>query len=148
MKEPLPVSTAAENALRDAMHRLLAGKPERTDGALTITGLAKEAALSRSTANRARAVLEEFRAAVEARGETPESPETYLERIHHLENEIIKVRKENAEENERLRETVKILAQRIQVLSLENEYLRRQAGRPLLRPLPAMRPEGLGTDTE
>lgn len=60
----IPVSTATELALRAAMSRLLDGKPEQTDGRLTIANLAAEAGVSRATANRASKVLEAFRHAV------------------------------------------------------------------------------------
>ncbi len=53
----------SEAALRAAMARLLDGRPERTDGALTVSNLAREAGVSRATANRAADLLAEFRAA-------------------------------------------------------------------------------------
>ena len=56
-----PVSQSAEQALRAAMQRLLSGSAVRTDGRLTIVNLAIEAGVSRATANRATAVLPEFR---------------------------------------------------------------------------------------
>ncbi|MEY9586105.1 hypothetical protein ABIA15_004926 [Sinorhizobium fredii] len=53
----------SEAALRAAMARLLDGRPERTDGALTVSNLAREAGVSRATENRAVGLLAEFRAA-------------------------------------------------------------------------------------
>ena len=58
-----PVSQKTEDALRVAMKRLLDGTSVHTDGRLTIANLAREAGVSRATANRATAVLAEFRAA-------------------------------------------------------------------------------------
>ena len=52
----------SEAALRAGMARLLDGRPERTDGALTVSNLAREAGVSRATANRAIDLLAEFRA--------------------------------------------------------------------------------------
>ncbi|KSV64934.1 hypothetical protein N183_34280 [Sinorhizobium sp. Sb3] len=49
------------------MARLLDGRPERTDDALTISNLAYEAAVSRATANRAVGLLAEFRTAESCR---------------------------------------------------------------------------------
>jgi hypothetical protein len=45
--------------LRDAMDRLLAGRPQRTDGTLIKDNLWKEAGLSRATMNRAARILAE-----------------------------------------------------------------------------------------
>lgn len=70
-----PVSRTTEQALRAAMERLLAGCPAKTDGRLTVVNLAIEAGVSRATANRANAVLADFRRAVasqRARGPIPE----------------------------------------------------------------------------
>lgn len=53
----------SEAALRAAMARLLDGRPERTDEALTVSNLAYEAAVSRATANSAVGLLAEFRTA-------------------------------------------------------------------------------------
>ena len=53
----------SQAALRAAMKRLLDGRPERTDGALTVANLAREAGVSRATANRAGDLLAELRAA-------------------------------------------------------------------------------------
>jgi hypothetical protein len=60
----IPVSTTTELALRGAMSRLLEGKPEKTDGRLTVVNLATEAGVSRATANRATTVLTTFREAI------------------------------------------------------------------------------------
>jgi NAD(P)-dependent dehydrogenase (short-subunit alcohol dehydrogenase family) len=46
------VSPRAAKRLRDAMDRLLAGRPQRTDGRLLKDNLWKEAGLSRATMNR------------------------------------------------------------------------------------------------
>lgn len=56
-----PVSAATEQALREAMGRLLEGCPRVADGRLTVVNLAIEAGVSRATANRAFEVLEAFR---------------------------------------------------------------------------------------
>jgi hypothetical protein len=59
-----PVSATTEQALSEAMARLLDGCPRMTDGRLTVVNLAVEAGVSRATANRASKVLEVFRKAV------------------------------------------------------------------------------------
>jgi hypothetical protein len=58
----MTVSAAAEQALQEALGRFAARRPVRTDGALTVAGLAAEAGLSRSTANRATSILTGLRA--------------------------------------------------------------------------------------
>jgi hypothetical protein len=57
----MPVSKATEQALRDAMERLLAGRAVKTDGRLTVVNLAIEAGVGRATANRAVELLADYR---------------------------------------------------------------------------------------
>jgi type I site-specific restriction endonuclease len=56
-----PVSAQSQTMLREAMARLVAGRPRVTDGRLTVVNLAREAGVGRSTANRATDVLDAFR---------------------------------------------------------------------------------------
>jgi hypothetical protein len=56
-----PVSASTEKRLRAALERLLTGNPGQTDGRLTVTNLARDAGVSRATANRASSVLAELR---------------------------------------------------------------------------------------
>ncbi|MDY6860233.1 MAG: hypothetical protein SWN98_12955, partial [Pseudomonadota bacterium] len=81
-----PVSQKTEDALRAAMMRLLEGTSVHTDGCLTVANLAREAGVSRATANRATAVLAEFRAA-EARFRSG-SVAGLKERIRELEADL------------------------------------------------------------
>ncbi|MER9647966.1 hypothetical protein [Mesorhizobium sp. M0199] len=104
----------SEAALRAAMTRLLDGRPERTDGALTVSNLAREAGVSRATANRAVDLLAEFRAA-EARHRRS-SPQALKERVRSLEAELRAVRGAGMAE---LRALTRTLAQHIQVLTLQ-----------------------------
>lgn len=104
----------SESALRAAMVRLLDGRPERTDGALTVANLAREAGVSRATANRAGALLAEFRVA-EARHRRS-SPQALKERVRALEAELRAVR---GAEMAELRAHARTLAQHIQVLTLQ-----------------------------
>lgn len=80
-----PVSSSTERALRAALIRLVSGNATRTNGLLTVANLAREAGVSRATANRASAILAELReAAAEvarlARIEKPRSPQIDAER--------------------------------------------------------------------
>lgn len=116
----LPVSRKTEDALRAAMNRLLEGASEHTDGRLSVANLAREAGVSRATANRAIAVLAEFRAA-EARFRSG-SVAGLKERVRELEAEL---RAARGGELAELRATIKTLAQQIQILALEGEEQRR-----------------------
>jgi hypothetical protein len=60
------VSTRAAKRLREAMERLLAGRPQRTDGRLIKNNLWKEADVSRATMNRAVRILAEWNSRVPA----------------------------------------------------------------------------------
>lgn len=66
------VSPRTSAALRQAMERLLAGRPQRTDGRLIKDNLWKEAQVSRATMNRAQQILTEWTTRVaECAGLTP-----------------------------------------------------------------------------
>jgi hypothetical protein len=60
-------ASSTEQRLHDAMDRLLEGQSLHTDGRLTVTNLALEARVSRATANRYPAVLDQFRRTVQDR---------------------------------------------------------------------------------
>ena len=142
-----PVSQKTEDALRAAMMRLLEGTSENSDGRLTVANLAREAGVSRATANRATAVLAEFRAA-EARFRSG-SVAGLKERIRELEADL---RAARSGEMAELRATIKTLAQQIQILALEGEEQRRllavleeQIARADPKVLPFRPPSGAGT---
>lgn len=67
---PDGVSAETAKALRAAMLRLFAGKPQRTDGRLTKENLWREAQVSRATMNRAQPILAEWDARVAEQGKT------------------------------------------------------------------------------
>jgi hypothetical protein len=56
----MAVSLTTEHKLRGVMDRLCNGTSQRTNGQLTVSNLAKEAGVSRATANRAQVVLSDF----------------------------------------------------------------------------------------
>ena len=115
-----PVSEKTEDVLRAAVKRLLEGTSAHTDGRLTVANLAREAGVSRATANRATAVLAEFRAA-EARFRSG-SVAGLKARIRELEAEL---RAARGGELAEMRATVRTLAQQIQILALQGEEQRR-----------------------
>lgn len=80
-----PVSASTEKALRAALGRLAAGNAMQTDGRLTVANLAREAGVSRATANRAQLILSNLRGMVKALKQVgPEHPP--LPRVHDERN--------------------------------------------------------------
>ncbi len=88
-----PVSTSTEGALRQALARLVSGNACRSDGRLTVADLAREAGVSRATANRAPAILAELREAAEAaklcRLKEPRPPQIDVERQRRDRENVI-----------------------------------------------------------
>jgi hypothetical protein len=91
---------STERKLRAALDRLIAGNPIRTEGKLTVTGLAREADVSRATAHRYPDVLAGLAAAASrppVAGSSEVGPEISLaERNEHLarENALLRAEKE------------------------------------------------------
>jgi hypothetical protein len=117
-------SVLAENtrrAIRDAMERLIQGKPIRSDGKLTVKSLADEAGVKRWVLTHQYTDLQsEFRSLIANQSEIPnvlhlieEDNKALKGRISKLLSEVT----EQAEENNRL-------ARVIQVLTLENIQMR------------------------
>ena len=102
-----PVSARCGAMLREAMARLIAGRPRVTDGRLTVANLAREAGVGRSTANRAVDVLEAFHKAA-ARVPRPRTPEA----------DTAALRSRDAAEIAVLKATVNQLAQQVQRMAL------------------------------
>ncbi len=96
------------------MGRLVAGRPRVTDGKLTITNLAREAEVGRSTANRAIEVLEAFHLSA-ARVPARRTPET----------DAATSRSRDAADIAGLKATVNQLAQQVQRLAVHGEAQRR-----------------------
>jgi hypothetical protein len=79
------VSAKTEQALRDAMERLLSGQPQQTDGKITKNNLCREAGVSRATMNRAPEILTEWDA------RTATSPAGVLQ--HQRTTEVAELRR-------------------------------------------------------
>ncbi|MFE7652507.1 hypothetical protein ACFU6M_06210 [Streptomyces bottropensis] len=120
---------AIHSALIQAMDRLLAGTPQRSDGSLTVATLAREAGISRASAYRAGEVLELFRQRVDERSSGPDVPATLRERIRELQGELREAHRARHEEISDLRRSVDTLAQRVQAFALDNERLRAELAR-------------------
>lgn len=120
-----PVSAPTALALREVMARLLDGRPLHCDGALSIANLAREAGVSRATANRAGDLVETFRQATAERPEPgPDTPAALRARIRQLEAD--RAARDGVERQEitQLRTAVTALAQHVQALTLDNDALR------------------------
>jgi hypothetical protein len=100
--------------LREAMARLVAGRPRVTDGRLTVANLAREAGVGRSTANRAVDVLDAFHKAA-ARVPRPRAPEA----------DTAAVRSRDAADIAVLKATVNQLAQQVQRMAMHGAEQRR-----------------------
>ncbi|MFG2971607.1 hypothetical protein ACGFYY_01220 [Streptomyces sp. NPDC048331] len=117
----MTVSPRAEQALCEAMERLLSGKPSRTDGALTKNNLWREAGVSRATMNRATSVLAEWDSRVD------ESPATALDRQRREElSEVRGNLRKSRQECRQLQDQVDAAATVIAVLLAENAAFREQ----------------------
>ncbi|MDC2958211.1 hypothetical protein PO587_27595 [Streptomyces gilvifuscus] len=140
MSPPSPpgVSATAEKALREAMERLFAGRPERTDGALTKQNLWREAGVSRATMNRATAVLAAWDAQV-AQSPADERDRRHAEELARLRRQL----KDNRQERQRLQDEVDAASTVITALLAENAALREQVARhsAVVVPLPRRLPE-------
>ncbi|MFZ3500351.1 hypothetical protein ACODT5_45275 [Streptomyces sp. 5.8] len=103
------------------MERLLSGKPNRTDGALTKNNLWREAGVSRATMNRATSVLAEWDSRVDA------SPATALDHQHREElSEVRGKLRKSRQECRQLQDQVDAAATVITALLAENAAFRDQ----------------------
>ncbi len=119
------VSQRIERKLRTAMERLLAGRPEHTDGRLIKDNLWKEAQVSRATMNRATSITKEWDERVAATGARTAGEA-------RRDTEVTKLRaqlKAAREENKPLRERLDAAATVIAALHTDNAALRDQLAR-------------------
>ncbi|MCT9092578.1 hypothetical protein N4G70_27450 [Streptomyces sp. ASQP_92] len=115
-------SAKTQQALRDAMERLLSGQPERTDGKLTKNNLCREAGVSRATMNRATEILTEWD------GRIASSPAGTLRHQHTSElAELCRKLRKSREECHTLQDQVDAAATVIMTLLAENASLREHA---------------------
>jgi len=106
------------------MDRLYNGTSQRTNGQFTVSNLAKEAGVSRATANRAETVLIEFHNRIITFRETPEELPGLRDQNRELEHRLARVTTEKNQIIGGLQATVTLLAQQVQALTLENERFR------------------------
>lgn len=115
---------AVRRAIRDAMERLIEGRPLYSDGKLTIKSLAKEARVKRWVlTHRHTDLQDEFR----ARLASAETEPPILRSLRHEKATAEKRVKELTAEGTALTATIHQLERIIQVLELENHQLRLDA---------------------
>jgi len=126
--------------IRAAMDRILAGTPERSNGALTIVALATEADVPRNALTQRHTDLkEEFYRRIKERGAANGDEERLRAVIARLRQTIASKNKELAQ----LRTDVPALVRAVHQLTLENQQLRNMRASnggeliPFPRPKPA-----------
>ena len=125
---------AERRAIRDAMDRLLAGSPIRSDGKLTVKSLAIEAKVKRWILTLKHTDLQdEFRDKVRTQNATPDAMRALYVKIADLERGR---KQDRSDLREAIAET-KLLGRVVQVLALENDQLEKRAsgGAPNVRPI-------------
>lgn len=114
--------------IRAAMERLLNWEPENIevlrDGDLTDANLWREAGISKATLYRAENELQEWRGRLKRIDEAEDVAVAPRARIRQMERQIAKMRTDHAAEALELRRTINILAQQIQVLTLQLQQSR------------------------
>jgi hypothetical protein len=111
------------NAITAAMQRLLAGRPLRSSGDLTIVALAEEAGLRRNKLTHKHTDLKElFYAEVKARNGIPANEVKLREQITALKTRIESLRQERDD----YRAATEAFARAINVLTAENDNLRKE----------------------
>ena len=126
------VSPKTEQRLRDAMDRLLAGSPQRTDGRLTKSNLHKEAGVSRATMNRAANILKQWDEAVTAKHPRSRRDHEQQATIADQAATIRRLRQQVAELQEQLTAAGTVIAD----LHQQNQSLRGETPNATVTPLP------------
>ncbi|MGW2081177.1 hypothetical protein ACWCOW_30305 [Streptomyces sp. NPDC001939] len=114
------VSAKTEQKLRGAMDRLLAGKPQHTDGRLTKNNLCREAGVSPATMFRAKTVLADWDAHIETHGSLTPGEARRDSDIDDLRRQLATAKKEITELNRQLTAAATVIA----ALHHDNQMLR------------------------
>jgi len=120
--------TDIDRRLMRAFEELMDGRPEITDGSVTVVNIAAEAGVGRASYYRSpvAAAIKEILAAAEV--ERPEIDQLKAE-VTRLKQEDRKLRAEKAAEIRELKDTVSTYANQIQALALRNHELEEDARR-------------------
>lgn len=120
------VTAETAKALRLAMARLFAGKPQRTDGRLTKQNLWAEAGVSRATMNRAGAILAEWDTYVAEHGSATPGEARRDEEIRELRRKLAEAKAQNTALQKRLDAAATAIA----ALHHDNTLLRQELAEP------------------
>ncbi len=124
----MAIRPAAAEALRVAMTRLWAGTPQHCDGKLTWNNVCREAGVARATAARAGDLIAEWKNAL-AEPACSGSVPTHLEKMRERRDRREAKVRTASEILDELRDTIHILANHIQALSLALERKEAQVAR-------------------
>jgi len=124
-----PISAASEAALRDAMKRLLDGRPQTTDGRLTVTNLAEEAGLGRATVHRAPHILATYRKAARKSDGARWASSSLKGRVKSLTAKLATTRADMRGDIAELQSAVETMAHHIAVLTLQLDEKDREIAR-------------------
>jgi chromosome segregation ATPase len=114
--------TSIDNKIKTAYNRLTQGRPQTTDGQLTISNICLEASISRASFYRSAHASEIRRALTDPDQPRPET-ERLREQVQQLQQADKKLRSQHAAETRELRATITTYANRIQVLALRLDQL-------------------------
>ncbi len=119
-------SEEVRRSIRDAMQRLLEGKPICSDGKLTVKSLATEAGVKRWVLTHLHLDLQkEFKDKCASNGTIPDGYRKLSEENYALKAEVNKLKRRLGD----LGEEVHRFARIVQVLTLENIQLREEVGK-------------------
>jgi len=124
-----PISRATERSLQEAMERLLKGRPQKTDGRLTVTNLAMEAGVGRATAHRAPHVLAAFKDAARKSDGARWASSSLKGRVKTLSVKLAATRATMRADVGELQGAVETMAHHIAVLTLQLEERERKIER-------------------
>ncbi|HZJ07309.1 MAG TPA: hypothetical protein VFD59_17840 [Nocardioidaceae bacterium] len=116
------MNTDTNRKIKKAFERLMLGRPEITDGALTISNICAEAGVSRASYYRSPHAVEIKEVLDAPQTKRPEIEELRKE-IRHLKNTERRLRSENATETRQLKVTLRTYANQIQALALHAAHL-------------------------
>jgi septal ring factor EnvC (AmiA/AmiB activator) len=125
------MSTDTNHKIKQAFERLMLGRPETTDGAVTVSNICAEAGVSRASYYRSPHATEIKQVLDAPQTKRPEV-EQLREEVRRLKSTERRLRSEHATETRQLRDTLKTYANQIQALALhaahcenDNQRLRR-----------------------
>jgi hypothetical protein len=125
--------------IKTAMDRILGGRPERSNGALTIVALATEAQVPRNALTQRHPDLKNaFYEQVRARGQTPDGEKRLRQQVRKLKE----LRAADAAEIAQLKADVEALVGALHQTTVENGRLRHQLANPasVVRTIPTQAP--------